>query len=310
METKLPIGAVSEDSSLNVQKSRAANLSVTTNVVLAVLKLVATILTGSISLLSELVHSITDIIASVLALASVKAAAVPPDEEHPYGHGKIESLAGFVESILLFGIVILIFFEAVPRIFSPSAIRSPLSGVLVMGLSSVVCFFTGRYVRQVGVRSESDALQSNGRHLSIDSVTSLGVLLALLITKMSGLAIADPLVACAIGCWIAWNAWGICKHSFNQLIDQRITDEDLQLVKVILAEEPEILGYHRLLTRHSGSYHYVQCHVVVPREYSVVQGHTVADRLEKRISAALRLANVVIHVDPLEPSKVARTDLA
>jgi cation diffusion facilitator family transporter len=285
-------------------KRKAAILSLSTNIVLSSIKVAAAILTGSIGLLSEAVHSATDIAASGLALASVKAASAPPDDDHPFGHGKIESLAGFGESILLFGIVVYILAEAIPRFAYPSPIKNSGVGIAVMGVSAALCLWAGRHVLAVGKKTESLALQSNGLHLSIDSVTSVGVLVALVVTQFTGLKIADPLVACLIATWIAFNAWKTCMQAFNQLIDQRIPDEDMAVILGILGEEKEILSYHRLLTRHSGSHHFIELHIVVPRTDSVVQAHSVADRLEKRIEVALRPAHVMIHVDPENLAKI------
>jgi cation diffusion facilitator family transporter len=284
-------------------KRRAATASLATNTGLTVLKLVAAALTASISLLSEAAHSATDVVASALTYASVQAAAAPPDDEHNYGHGKIESLAGFGESILLGAIVIYIVFESIPRFGSPKPIAFPAVGMGVMALSSMASLFVGLYVRKVGTQTESLSLQVNGRHLTIDFWTSCGVLAALVLNKVFSWHQADPVMALLLAAWIARNAWLLAQDAFQQLIDRRVSDDELKLIHEALDGDERILSYHKLRTRHSGSCHYVDVHVVVPRDQTLLEAHEVADGLESRIEAVLSPAQVVVHVDPFDPSK-------
>lgn len=284
-------------------KRRAAGLSLATNVVFTALKIVASALTGSVALLSEAAHSATDVVASGVAYASIRAASAPPDEDHPYGHGKIESLAGFGESVMLLVIVAYIVATSIPRIFHPEPVQSLGVGLWIMGASALGSLFVGRYVSNLGKRTESLALQSNGQHLLVDFWTSLGVLAALTITKLTGWSQADAVVALFLAVWIARNAWLMSNEAFQHLIDRRISDEDLACIHGILKSEPELMSYHRLRTRHSGHWHYIDMHVVVPREWSVVQAHELADRIEKRIERELAPARVVVHVDPFDPTR-------
>ena len=285
-------------------KRSAAGLSLGTNVAFTVLKVVAAALTGSVALFSEAAHSATDVVASGIAYASIRAASAPPDEEHPYGHGKIESLAGFAESVMLLFVVVYVVATSVPRIVHPAPVESLGLGLGVMGASALGSLFVGLYVARIGKQADSLALQSNGQHLLVDFWTSLGVFLALGITRLTGWAQADAVVALFLAAWIARNAWRMSNEAFQQLIDRRISDEDLQCVHGILAEEREMLSFHKLRTRHSGNWHYVDLHVVVPRDWSLVQAHELADRIEKRIEAALTPARAVVHVDPYDPARV------
>ena len=287
-------------------KRRAAALSLAVNATLTFVKLVAAALTGSISLFSEAAHSATDVVASTLTYASVRAASVPPDDEHPYGHGKIESLAGFGESVLLFAVVAYAVLSAVPRLFGPPAIPHLSIGIGAMTFSAVVTLAAGRYVLSVGRQTESIALQSNGRHLGLDFITSCGVLLALVLTKCAHWQRADPVLAIVLSCWIAFNAWNMAVAAFQEIIDRRISDDELIAIRQAVKDEPRVLSYHRLRTRHSGSVHFVELHVVVPRDYSLLEAHEIADALEKRIETVLSPAHVVIHVDPFDPSKATR----
>lgn len=284
-------------------KKRAAGISLAYNITLTLLKLAAAVLTGSVSLLSETVHSATDIIASAIALVSVKAASLPPDDEHPYGHGKIESLAGFGESILLLIIVFYVGFESVQRLIRGSEVQNLDIGLWIMGFSAVSSLLVARHVKAVADRTGSLALKSNSQHLLIDCVTSIGVLAALLATKLTGWVWADAVFALLLAGWMAVGAWRLAKQAFDQLIDRRLTDAELSQIREIIQLQSGVIGYHRLRSRLSGDTRYVEMHVVVPTNWSLVQAHDTADDLEKHIAKALTPAVVVIHVDPYDPMK-------
>jgi cation diffusion facilitator family transporter len=187
---------------VQTEKRRAAAASLAFNVLSTVFKLVAAVLTGSVALLSEAVHSMTDVVASAIAFVSVKVAAAPPDEEHPYGHGKVESLAGFGESILLLLIVIYIVVQSVERLITGVEIQRLDFGMLVMAASALGAVAVGHFVARVGKKTHSLALLSNGQHLRVDAVTSLGVLISLAITSITGWKQADAVAAILIAIWI------------------------------------------------------------------------------------------------------------
>ncbi len=290
-------------SQMELLKRRAATLSLAYNAFQTLVKLGAAVLTGSVSLLSEAIHSGTDVIASFIAYLSVRAASAPPDDEHPYGHGKIESLAGFSESILLMFIVVYIAIEAVQRLIAGSAAHNLQVGMWIMLGASLSNLVVGVYVRRIGRHSASIALLSNGNHLLVDFWTSAGVLLALAITYFTPWKHADPVVAIILATWIGWNSWHMSVEAFHQLIDRQISESELAEIHHILRSEPKVLSYHKLRTRHSGNVHYIDLHVVVPNDWSVVQAHELADSLEKQIAAKLDPAQVVIHVDPFDEQK-------
>lgn len=288
---------------MEFEKRRAASVSLVFNVASTVVKLVAAVLTGSVSLLSEAAHSLTDVFASSIALASVKAAAAPPDEEHPFGHGKIESLAGFGESILLFGVVVYVVVEAIQRLITPQPIAQLDLGLAVMAASSVGALVVARYVGRIGYKTNSLALKSNAQHLMVDFVTSVGVLVGLFAVTLTGVTWSDSVVALGLAAWMSHGAYTLARQAFHDLIDVRLPDEEVSQIRQLVDSEPGMLGYHKLRTRRAGSLRYVDMHIVVPREWTVVEAHDLADRLEKRIEAELAPANVVIHVDPYDPQR-------
>ena len=295
-----------ETTEMSGAKKRAALASVGCNAAVTLLKLVAALLTGSVSLLSDAVHSATDSISSFLALVSVRVSASPPDEEHPYGHGKIESLTGFAESILVFCAVLLIGYEAIKRLHSGRLldVQSIGIGIFAMAFSAAACLLAALYVGSVGKKTSSTALQVNSFHLRTDFITSLGVFSGLLLTKLTGQYLLDPIIALLLAAWMAYEAVRMSIKSFNELIDVRLPEEEIEKVREILDSEQGVLGFHRLRTRLSGSVRNIDLHIVVPREWTVVEAHDLADSLEKRIREAMQPAAVVIHVDPYDPGKV------
>jgi len=284
-------------------KRQASLVSLAANTCLTLLKIVAAILTGSMSLISESIHSATDVAVSLVTFLSIRAASVPPDEEHPYGHGKIESLAGFGESIFLMFMVVYIVNESIGRLLHGAGVQHLELGIWIMGFSALTSLLVGPYIRRIAIKTESMALKSNGRHQIIDFVTSSGVLLALAVTKFTGWRHADAWFAILLGLWIAYSALQMGKEAVQQLIDRRVSDDEIDRIHQTLRAEPDLISYHRLRTRHSGHVHYIDVHVVVPNEWSVIQAHALADRLEKAMEEALRPAQAVVHVDPYDPMK-------
>ena len=284
-------------------KNRAAALSLVYNITLTVIKLVAAVLSGSVSLLSEATHSATDVVASGIAFVSVRAAAVPPDDEHPYGHGKIESLAGFGESILLLMIVAYVGFESVQRLIRDTPIQNVDFGIWVMAFSVVTSFLVSRFVGSAGKLTGSLALESNSQHLMMDCVTSLGVLAALYVAKTTGWNKADPAFAIVLAVWMAYGAWKLARRAFDQLIDRRLDDKEIAKITRMIDAHPGVLGHHRLRTRLSGDTRYIDFHLVVPNEWSVTLAHDAADDLERQLEKEFAPAVVVIHVDPYDVAK-------
>jgi cation diffusion facilitator family transporter len=263
----------------------------------------AAMLTRSMSLLSESIHSGGDVIAALVAYLSVRAAAIPPDEEHPYGHGKIESLASFGESILLFMMVGLIFKESIDRLTHGARVKNVDIGLWIMGVSALTSLVVGPYIRRVAQKTDSMALKSNGRHVMIDFWTSVGVLSALLVTRFTGWEEADAWFAMGLGLWIAGNAIYMGRESVQQLIDRRVSDDEIARINEVLKNATGLVSYHRLRTRHSGNVHYIDVHVVVPNDWTVVQGHNLADEIETALESALQPAQAVVHIDPYDAHK-------
>ena len=281
---------------------RAAIVAVSVNGGLTALKFVFAAITGSVSLLSDALHSATDVVASSLALLAVRASAVPPDDEHPYGHGKVENLAGFGEGILLLGIMTFIAAQAVFNLFHKSHPHHLEFGVGAMAASATLSLGLGAFLLRVAKSTGSMALESNGKHMLLDFWTSSAVLVALVIQKTTNFEQADSVLALGMSVWMGRSAWIMVREAYEQLIDRRVTDDEIETIHRILNSDADVLSFHHLRTRHSGTMHYVEVHVVVSSDWSVVQAHELADHLEKGIESALAPAQAVIHIDPYDDS--------
>lgn len=289
----------------NRAKRRAATVSLAYNLIATGVKLTAALITGSVSLLSEALHSATDVVASLFAYLGVRVGATPPDPQHPYGHGKAETLAGFGEAVLLIAIVGYLLFEGGRRLIVGSELQQLEWGVAVMALSTLSSLAVGQYVWRTGKRTDSLALMSNGQHLMIDFWTSLGLLIALGVIYFTGWVFVDALLAIGIALWLFRGAWRLAARAFHELIDHALPEEELAQIDQILRAEPNLLNYHHLRTRRSGAMRYVEVHIVLPRDWSLQQAHAVADALERTIERALAPAEVTIHMDPYDSERVA-----
>jgi len=290
----------------NTKKQKLAGLLLVANLVLTVLKSFAAVVTGSVSLLSEAIHSAADIFSSLMAYLGIRAAAAPPDEDHPYGHGKIESLAGFGESIMVFGMVAYVVFESIQRLIKPQPVEEVGVGLAVMAISIVVAFLATTFANRVGRETNSMALKSNAAHWLLDAVTSVAVLVGLLVFSLTKATWVDPALGLALSIWMFIGAVRLSREAFHELIDVVLPEEEIAKIISIIDSHEGVLGYHRLRTRRSGELRHIDFHVVVPRDQSVVEAHDTADALEKRIESALKPAKVVIHVDPFDEGKALR----
>ena len=280
----------------------AARLSLLYNVLQTILKLFGASLTGSVSLLSEGLHSLSDVLSSFVSFVSVRASSAPPDEDHPYGHGKIDTLAGLSEAIVLFLFAIYTGVISTAKFFKQPEVVKVDAGLYLVLACSILGVLIMTNIRKAAIETNSFALKSNVQHLTVDLVTSAGVMIALLVTKLTGWHYADPLFGLLLSIWLGYSSLKMIHRAFDEVIDHHIDPAELQKIKDILAAEPDLISYHKLRTRHSGNWHYVDVHIVVPREWTVVQGHELADRIEKSIECDLNPAICTIHVDPAEPA--------
>jgi cation diffusion facilitator family transporter len=290
-------------------KSKAALTSVVSNTFLILVKVVAGLLTGSISLIAEAIHSSIDLVAAVIAFISVRVSDRPADEQHPFGHGKAENISGVAEAVLIFVAAGIIIYEAaqrIQRIITGKPLELPQLdiGLGIMAVSIVVNIVVSRYLLRVSRKTDSLALEADARHLTTDVMTMVGVLVGLAIIRIGQLVgvnlnIVDPIVAILVALLIMKTAYDITRKSFGGLIDVRLPEDEEDTIRsCILEHSGQVVAFHELRTRKAGSQRYIDLHLVMPRNANVEEAHRMCDHLEQDIENRLSRTNVTIHVEP------------
>jgi cation diffusion facilitator family transporter len=293
---------------INTAKSRAALVSVASNTSLVILKLVIGIFSGSVSIMSEAIHSANDLVAALIAFFSVRISDRPADSEHPFGHGKAESISGVIEAALIVFAAVWIMVEAVRKIIliynhEGGELEHLGWGTAVMIISVVLNTLVARYLFKVAKREDSVALEADAHHLSTDVYTSLGVAGGLALVWITDWHIIDPIVAILVAMLIFSIGWKLTVAAGKHLMDSSLPESEVIEIEKIVKSEPRVVSWHRMRTRKSGSQRHIDFHIVMPAEATLVQAHEIADELEKLIAQRFAPANVVIHVDPYDVTK-------
>jgi cation diffusion facilitator family transporter len=281
-------------------KTRAAALSIVSNSVLVAVKLAVGFAIGSVAVLSEAVHSATDLLASIIAFFAVRASDAPPDQEHPYGHGKMESLSGLAEALLILVAGGYIVHEAFHALQHGRAGGAVGWGIAVMALSALVNTFIARYLFRVARETDSLALEADAHHLNIDVWTSAGVVFGLVLVALTGNPVFDPLVALVVAFFILKTGWDVLTSAFAPLLDARLPEAEIAAVERIMEANPAILSWHKLRTRKAGSHRHIDVHIQVDDDMSLRDAHRLTEDLEDEIRACLPNVHVVIHTEPYE----------
>lgn len=281
------------------RRIKIAFLSVLSNTTLIFLKIIAGVLSGSVSIISEAIHSGMDLIASIVALLSVKHSVRPADRNHPFGHGKIENISGLFEGVLIFIAAGLIIKEAVKKIFTPVEIEQSYIAIGVMVISALVNFFVSKELYKVAKEEDSMALEADALHLKTDIYTSTGVAIGILLIQITGILMLDSIVAILVAVLIIKEAWELSKNAFENLIDVRLSeDEELEIKGIIRSHDNEFIDYHKLKTRKSGNIKHIDFHITVNPNCTVKEGHDIITRLKKDMNERLNNTRVTIHLDP------------
>ncbi|GIP35061.1 cation transporter [Paenibacillus sp. J2TS4] len=282
-----------------MKSTRAAGLSIISNTFVVILKLMVGVITGSVAVISEAIHSSLDLMASVIAFFSVRISSRPPDKDHPYGHGKFENVSGTIETLLIFVAGIWIIYESVQKLLNPEPIHLPMLGVAAMVVGAGINFVVGGIVKKIGEQTQSVAMRSNALHLLTDVYSSLGVALSLLLVSLTDFYILDPLIGIGIAIYIMKEAFSLGKESFLPLLDTRLSKEEEKRVRNILdSYKDEFIEYHDFRTRRSGPEQHIDFHLVVASDSDIVTAHDLCDRIEKEIQKVLYAPRVFIHLEP------------
>jgi cation diffusion facilitator family transporter len=281
-------------------KSGAAGLSIASNSVLIALKLAAGAITGSIAIVTEAIHSMIDLVASVIAFISVRKADEPADEEHPYGHEKVENLAANFEGVLILVGAAVIVYEATHRLVDGSSVESLGVGIAVMGFSVVAnLVVSGVLYRQARVH-ESPAVEGDAAHLRTDAMTSAGVLVGLGLVEITGVVAFDSITALIVAAAIVSAGINIIRRSSGVLVDETLPDREMDRIEqaIAAARTPEVAGYHKLRARRAGRRRHIDFHVQYRSGTSLERAHELAHQMRGSIEAEIAQAEVLIHVEP------------
>ncbi len=278
---------------------RAARASVCVAGVLVVLKLLAYYATGSVAILSSLVDSALDAAASILNMLAIGHALEPPDEDHRFGHGKAEALAGLGQAAFITASGGFLLVEAGSRLVRPSPIDQGLVGIAVMVASIILTLGLVRYQRRIARQTGSLAVAADSVHYLSDLLANVGVIAALILAVQFGLWWADPLFAAAAGLYILISAWRIGKVAWDQLMDREASAELRAQIEQVATGIAGVEGVHDLRTRLAGARCFIQMHIEMDGTLPLVQAHAIAEQVEAAVRKAVPRAEVLIHEDPV-----------
>jgi cation diffusion facilitator family transporter len=280
---------------------RFAWLSVAAALATIALKTLAWWLTGSVGLLSDALESLVNLAAALLALAMLRLAAAPPDEDYPYGFSKAEYFSAGIEGALIVVAAGAILYTAIPRLLAPQPLEAPLAGLSLSFVASLINLGAALVLMRAGKRHDSITLEADGKHLMTDVWTSAGVIVGVALVYLTGWLRLDPLVALAVALHIIWTGVGLVRRSVAGLLDAAIGHEDQAVVTKIFNEYARryAVKFHALRTRRAGARRFISFHLLVPDEWSVARAHQLSEEIEERIRSLVPNAGVLVHIEPI-----------
>jgi cation diffusion facilitator family transporter len=256
---------------------------------------------NSVSVLSEGVHSFLDLVSAAISFFTVKEAGKPADEDHPFGHGKIETLSSLFESILLAIAAAIIFFEGINHLRNPEPIEHAGFAIATIFISLVVSYAIYRHNSAAAQETESSALHVNALHFLSDVIASLGVLAGLVLMKLTGWTVIDPIIAFVVAIYILIISAKQVRGALLELADTQLPEEEIQRIRSLLVTSSgEMIEAHDLRTRKSGAVRHIDFHLVVCGQMTVEASHSLCDELEGKINQVFPRASINIHVEPCE----------
>jgi cation diffusion facilitator family transporter len=263
------------------------------------MKAVTSVITGSISIRADAVHSVIDLIGVVIGYLGIRISGRPPDKRHSYGHSKAEDISGFVISILIFVAAGVITYEGVKRLIVGEVLELITLGIYVTAAAIVINVIASLYALRVARSTDSIALEATGRHMLADVWSSVAVLVGLILVRLTGLIVLDPIVALLVAILIARSGYIAMRKSLGGLMDTKLPDDEEEAItSCIMEHSSQLVGFHKLRTRKAGNQRYIDLHLVMARDASVDEAHKVCDHLEQDIGRMLKPANVTIHIEP------------
>ena len=287
---------------INRKKQFVAGLSITSNVILSVLKIITGIMSGSLSIISEAIHSLSDFLASVLTFFSVLKSSKPADTDHPYGHGKYEDMAGFIEGVLIILASIFIIYEAAKKIvFGIDMDTENILGMAVMLVAVVFNIIVSSLLFKVAKESNSISLYADGEHLRTDVYSSLGVLIGLILIKITGYSVLDPVIAILVAVIIFRAGYTISKRAASNLLDHSLPEENIDKIKQIISayKDSVTLKKGSLKARQVGPTKDIDMILQFPENTSICDCHKICDEIENRIQLLYPNCSISIHAEPI-----------
>ena len=276
----------------------ATYASISVAVTLIAAKLLAWGMSGSVSLLATLIDSTLDAFASLINLFAVRHALSPADKEHRFGHGKAEALAGLGQAAFIAGSAIFLLLESGRRMLNPEPLQSYATGMWVMAFSIVLTLFLLSFQKHVIAKTDSTAIKADALHYRTDIMVNASVILALWLS-VQGWAGFDALFAIGIAFFILWSAWGIVAQAFDHLMDRELPDENRASIKAIANRHKDVRGLHDLRSRRSGTATFIQLHLELDDELTLLEAHHISDEVEFSIQEIYPGAEIIIHIDPV-----------
>ena len=275
----------------------ATYASISVALILIVAKLIAWGLSDSVSLLATLIDSVLDALASLINLIAVRHALTPADKEHRFGHGKAEALAGLCQSMFIAGSAGFLLLEAGRRLISPIAVESVGVSMLVMVFSIIATLLLLSFQAHVIRKTNSTAIRADALHYRTDLLVNASVILALWLS-VKGWAGFDALFACAIAIYILYSAWEIITVSYDHLMDRELPDEQREEIERLVLQHKSARGLHDLRSRHSGTVTFIQLHIELDDDLSLLEAHKISDEVELCLLEAFPGSEIIIHIDP------------
>ena len=283
------------------EKKFAAGLSITSNAVIIILKFIAGIISGSISIISEAIHSLSDCLASVLTFFAVMKSSEPADSDHPFGHGKYEDISGFIEGGLIIFAGLFIIFEACKKLlFQGTAEVDTTLGIAVMLFAVIANYVVSSILFKVAKKSNSISLFADGEHLRTDIYSSLGVMAGLVLIKITGIDILDPIIAIIVALFIFKAGFSISKETLNNLLDGSLPKKDIEAVEQIINnfKDKGVYGFKTLRGRNIGPEKQLDMILFFPKHMTIEECHTICDSIEAEITKTLGNCIISIHAEP------------
>jgi cation diffusion facilitator family transporter len=295
-------------------KTPVAVLSVVSNTILVVLKCIVGLSIGSISVISEAIHSAIDLLAAIIALFAVRKSIKPPDKEHSFGHGKVENISGTIEAILIFLAAGFIINESIHKLRQPEQLDTVGWGILVMLFSAVANIIVSHLLFKVSRATDSIALEADAWHLRTDVYTSFGVFGALiviwtanLIWPSVNLAWIDPVAALVVALLIIHAAYRLVVKSARDILDSSLDESEVsEIRKIIMGQSPRVISFHNLRTRKASATRFIEVHIVVEHTLSAQDSHEISRSIKDEIRSLFPDTQIIIQVEPCDRPQLER----